>query len=87
MSREAIRDYISGPHDGAWCSCKHDGTKWTARCVAAAANDHAEAARWARDRVLSTPHTVFTPEHVALAAEASPAYQAFKQAYSNEDLR
>lgn len=71
-------DYMSGPHDGDKCGCRHDGSVWTNRCAAAAANDRAESARWAADHIRANPTTKFTTEYLACAAYVPP---------SNEDLR
>jgi hypothetical protein len=78
-------DYMSGPHDGPHCRCKHDGQRWTRRCTAAEANDHAEASRWAADHVRQNPATVFTPEYWALAEGHRIGIGL--DISSNEDLR
>lgn len=72
-------DYMSGPHDGPKCACRHDGVRWLKRCVAAAANDLMESGRWAAHHVTVNPGTQFTAEYLALAA---PYLKN-----SNEDLR
>lgn len=74
-------EYMSGPHDGEKCACKHDGARWIKRCAAAAANDRKEAARSAADTVRVSLTTTFTPEFLALAVEGGWTPNA------NEDLR
>lgn len=77
-------DYMSGPHDGPKCSCKHDGTQWLRRCVAATTNDRQESARWAADHVRRNPDTTFTDEYLALAVEGGLRSTC---RVGNEDLR
>lgn len=73
-----MADYMSGPHDSDKCACKHDGVNWLKRCVAAAANDRAESARWTADHIRANPTTQFTAEYIALANTWW---------HANEDLR
>lgn len=64
-------DYMSGPHDGDKCACKHDGTHWLRRCVAANANDREVSARWLADRIRRYPDTQFFPAYLA-EAQSTP---------------
>lgn len=95
IAKAAVLDYMSGPHDGPRCSCRHDGAKWTARCVAATKSDNEEAGKWAADFVRLNPNTQFKTDYLALAAPylgkvtVKPTMAGPDQyhAVSNEDLR
>lgn len=74
-------DYMSGPHDGEKCGCRHNDREWTNRCAAAAANDLATSAQWAADHIRQNPSVQFTSEYEALARGGKSIQP------SNDDLR
>jgi hypothetical protein len=77
----ASADYISGPHDTP-CICKHDGLRWTKKCVAAILADQTTAGRWAAQQMMARPDTTYTADYRALAAPF-----LIPESRINEDLR